>query len=98
MLPGWGLVHTLPRLMGPGRALDFMWTGRTLGAAEAARTGLVDRLLGDDSFEDELDAYINQVVHLISPLVLLAGAAGVWNSMTAQVYTVALFGMLYISI
>ena len=40
---------------------------------------------------------INQVVHLISPLLLLAGAAGVWNSMTAQVYTVALFGMLYIS-
>ena len=41
--------------------------------------------------------HINQVIHLISPLLLLAGAAGVWNSMTAQVYTVALFGMLYIS-
>ena len=41
--------------------------------------------------------YINAVVHAISPLLLFAGVAGVWNSMTAQVYTIALFGMLYIS-
>ena len=40
--------------------------------------------------------YINAVVQAISPLPLFAGAAGVWNSMTAQVYTIALFGMLHI--
>lgn len=49
------------------------------------------------AFPTGVALYINMVVHLISPLVLLAGAAGVWNSMTAQVYTLALFGMLYIS-
>ena len=42
--PGWGLTHTLPRLIGPGRALDLLWSRRTVGAEEAYGMGLVDRL------------------------------------------------------
>ncbi len=37
----------LPRLVGQGRALDMILTGRPVGAAEALRMGLVDRLVGD---------------------------------------------------
>jgi len=71
MLPGWGLIHTLPRLMGPGRALDFLWSGRTLGADEAYRLGLVDRLLGDATFDEDLDGFLEKLRRLPQPGVRL---------------------------
>ena len=71
VLPGWGLVHTLPRLMGPGRTLDFLWTGRTLGAEEAWRVGLVDRLLPDAAFEDEVDAFLERLRRVPQPAMRL---------------------------
>jgi 2-(1,2-epoxy-1,2-dihydrophenyl)acetyl-CoA isomerase len=71
VLPGWGLVHTLPRLMGPGRTLEFLWSGRTLGADEAYRLGLVDRLLGDATFEDEVDAFLERLRRLPQPALRL---------------------------
>ncbi len=71
VLPGWGLIHTLPRLLGPGRAMEFLWSGRTLGAEEAFRLGLVDRLLGDASFEDEVDAFLERLRRLPQPAVRL---------------------------
>ncbi len=71
VLPGWGLIHTLPRQMGPGRALDFLWSGRVLGAEEAYRLGLVDRLLGGATFDDEVDAFLERLRRLPQPAVRL---------------------------
>jgi 3-hydroxyacyl-CoA dehydrogenase/enoyl-CoA hydratase/3-hydroxybutyryl-CoA epimerase len=42
ILPGWGGVKRLPRLVGPGAALDMLMTGRTIDARRARRMGLVD--------------------------------------------------------
>lgn len=44
ILPGWGGVQRLPRLVGKGRSLDIMLTGRRIPAMEALAIGLVDRV------------------------------------------------------
>ena len=43
LIPGAGGTQRLPRLVGRGRALDLMLTGREVGADEAFWIGLVDR-------------------------------------------------------
>lgn len=51
LIPGYGGTVRLPRLVGEARALDMILTGRTVGAEEALRIGLVNRLVGDDLVE-----------------------------------------------
>ena len=51
LLPGTGGTQRLPRLIGRGRALELMTTGRTVTPAEAERLGMVDRLVPADTFD-----------------------------------------------
>ena len=71
LLPGWGLMHILPRLIGPGRTLDFLWSRRTLPAAEAWQIGLVDRLIDDEVWEEELERFTERMRRLPQPAVQL---------------------------
>ena len=43
ILPGWGGVQRLPRLIGPAAALDMLLTGKAIDARRAKKIGLVDR-------------------------------------------------------
>ena len=45
LIPGAGGTQRLPRLVGRGRALDIMLTGRQVPADEALTMGLIDRLV-----------------------------------------------------
>jgi enoyl-CoA hydratase/carnithine racemase len=64
LIPGAGGTQRLPRLVGRGRALDIMLTGRQVGAEEAYAIGLVDRLVDEGTAEDaalELAAELRQM-------------------------------------
>lgn len=50
IIPGGGGTQRLARLVGPARAKDLVLSGRTVGADEALRMGLVDEVVDADSF------------------------------------------------
>jgi enoyl-CoA hydratase len=63
VIPGYGGTQRLPRLVGEGRALELVMSGRTVDAEEALRIGLVNRIIEGDpvaqgmAFAREFSAY-----------------------------------------
>lgn len=47
VIPGAGGTQRLPRLVGPARAKDIVYTGRFVDAAQALAIGLVDKVVPD---------------------------------------------------
>src|SRR5215475_11431151 len=48
LIPGAGGTQRLPRLIGPARAKDLIFTGRFADATEALAIGLADKVVPDD--------------------------------------------------
>jgi 2-(1,2-epoxy-1,2-dihydrophenyl)acetyl-CoA isomerase len=48
LIPDSGGTFTLPRLVGLGRALELAWLAEPISAEEAARMGLVNRVVAHD--------------------------------------------------
>jgi enoyl-CoA hydratase/carnithine racemase len=60
VIPGAGGTQRLPRLIGPARAKDIIFTGRFVGAEEAHAIGLVDRVVPDAEVYDAALALVKR--------------------------------------
>jgi len=59
--PDSGLSYFLPRVVGYARAADLIFTSRTVGAEEAFRLGLLDRLVAHDVLLEEAMKLANEM-------------------------------------
>lgn len=57
IIPGAGGTQRLPRLVGPARAKDLVFSGRFVGASEAHAIGLVDKVCAPDNVYEEAFAW-----------------------------------------
>jgi enoyl-CoA hydratase/carnithine racemase len=53
VIPGAGGTQRLPRLIGPGKAKELIFTGQKVGAEEALRIGLVNQIFSQASLLEE---------------------------------------------
>ncbi|MEA2237175.1 MAG: hypothetical protein QOC81_1899 [Thermoanaerobaculia bacterium] len=86
--PDWGGTWFLPRLVGPGRALEMMMTGRMVDATEALAIGMVDRVVPAGALADETASLARAIAQ--GPPLAIAGikralAASRTNALRAQV-------------
>ena len=72
--PGFGLTHTLPRLVGQRTAADLFLTGRRINGEEALRIGLADRLVPAKDVRAGALAYAAEIAEN-APLALIATRA-----------------------
>jgi 3-hydroxyacyl-CoA dehydrogenase/enoyl-CoA hydratase/3-hydroxybutyryl-CoA epimerase len=55
LIPGWGAITRLPRIVGPEDGLNLLITGRSIGYLLARSHGIVDRLASDGDSIESLD-------------------------------------------
>ena len=66
-----GVSWILPRLLGPSRALDLLWSARKFDASEAERLGFVDRVVPHEDLLAEARAYIENLARSCSPTSIM---------------------------
>jgi enoyl-CoA hydratase/carnithine racemase len=72
LIPGAGGTQRLPRLIGPARAKDLIFSGRFVGAAEALAIGLADQVVPDGKVYEAACALA--VRYAAGPPIALAAA------------------------
>jgi enoyl-CoA hydratase/carnithine racemase len=78
LIAEYGTAWMLPRLIGLSNALDLLLSARTVGAEEALRLGLVNRVFPAESFLSEVRAYARELAGQVSPRSVAAIKAQVY--------------------
>lgn len=64
LIPDAGSFFFLPRLVGLGRAMELAALGDTIGADEACRIGLVNRVVDDEKLIEETERFANRLAQM----------------------------------
>ncbi len=66
-----GTSWILPRLIGPSRALDILWSGRRFDAVEAMQMGFVNRVVPAEALLDDTKSYVRELAATSAPASLM---------------------------
>lgn len=75
VIPGIGGTQRLTRAVGKAKAMELILTGRTMGADEAERSGLVARVVPADELLDDAVATATKIAGLSLPVIYAAKEA-----------------------
>jgi enoyl-CoA hydratase/carnithine racemase len=67
LIAEWGIAWQLSRLVGPAHALDLLFSARKVGAEEAVRIGLANRLVAPEELLDAARDYLVNLAENCSP-------------------------------
>lgn len=81
-----GQSWVLPRLIGSSRALDLLWSSRKVGADEALRIGLMDRIVPADELLAECKGYIENLAAHCSPTSLMMMKKQIYRHMNVNLH------------
>ncbi len=62
LIPGYGGTQRLPKIVGRGRALEYIMTGRRIDAQEALRVGLVNRVVPQKNLREEVEKFAKEIL------------------------------------
>ncbi|RLE25093.1 MAG: hypothetical protein DRJ65_08565 [Acidobacteria bacterium] len=62
LIPGYGGTQRLPRLIGRGRALELLLSGRNVAADEAERMGLVNLVCDPEELEGAVENFLKPIL------------------------------------
>lgn len=65
-----GLAWSLPRAIGPSKALDLLFSARVVQGEEALRLGLVDRVFEPETFMEQTLEFAGNIARLSSPVAM----------------------------
>lgn len=77
----YGLSWLLPRLVGAGRAADWLLSGRTFLTDEAGEVGLFSAVLPPDELGPHVDDYVRTLARHVSPASVATTKAQLWGDL-----------------
>jgi enoyl-CoA hydratase/carnithine racemase len=81
LIAEYGLSWLLPRLVGPGRAADLLFSARRVSATEAEQIGLVNRVFPQAEFMPQVLDYAAELATAVSPRSLAVMKRQLWDAM-----------------
>jgi len=81
LIAEYGMAWMLPRILGHSNALDLLFSGRTVDAADALRMGLANRVFPQETFLDQVYEYARDLASNVSPRSLAVIKRQVYEAM-----------------